>query len=66
MTDLAELFARDPLHCADKDIEDLVAQYRSMRKQFTLGDMKAGTVKASPKQQEIKELNERLGLKIGL
>lgn len=44
-TTLAELFSRDPAGCSKQDIEQLVEAYRARRKQFDLGNMKAGSSK---------------------
>lgn len=45
MSTLQDLFSRDPLECSDADIEALVADYRSKRHLYALGDQKAGNVK---------------------
>lgn len=37
MTDIAELFARDPHNLTDQDLDLIVQKYRDMRKQFNLG-----------------------------
>lgn len=34
MTDIAELFARDPLNCTRDDIVAIIAEFRSRRHQF--------------------------------
>lgn len=51
MTDLSELFSRDPLKYSKDDISAIIAKMRESRAQFNLGNMKAGTVKpkAPPK-----------------
>lgn len=67
MTDLAELFARDPLTLTKDDISALVTELRSRRSQFTLGAQKAGNVKApTAKQKASAELATNLGLKLDL
>lgn len=46
MSELAELFARDPETLTKDDLEELIAKLRGMRGQFSLtNDKKAGTVK---------------------
>lgn len=49
MTDIAELFARDPLKLTKDDIEKIVTYYRSCRAQFNLGNLQAGSAK--PKKE---------------
>lgn len=46
MTDLNELFSRDPLKYTKDDISVIIAKMRESRAQFNLGNMKAGTMKA--------------------
>lgn len=46
MTDLAELFSRDPLKYSKDDLSVIIAKMRESRAQFNLGNMKAGTTKA--------------------
>lgn len=45
MSDIADLFTRDPNKCSKQDIQSLVAYYRSKYTQFKLGDLKAGSSK---------------------
>lgn len=61
MSDLAELFARDPRSYSDADLDELIAKYREARKSFKLGNMTAGKV-PSAKQQAALELASRLDL----
>jgi hypothetical protein len=50
MTDIAELFARDPMDLSkDPDIKEMVAYYREKRNQFQLGDTQAGSTKRMKK-----------------
>lgn len=49
MTDLSELFSRDPLSLAKQDIEEIIKAQRASRAQFALGNMKAGKTPAKPK-----------------
>lgn len=37
MSDIAELFARDPHDLSDADLDLIVQKYREQRKQFNLG-----------------------------
>jgi hypothetical protein len=51
MSDLAELFKRDPLSMSKQDIEQIVEKLRASRMQFVLGDKTAGkTAAAKPKK----------------
>lgn len=63
MSDIATLFARDPLSLTRDDISTIVAEFRKSRHQFTLGDMKAGSTKPlTPKQKEVKSLADKLNI----
>jgi hypothetical protein len=42
MTDIAELFARDPGQHTKESIDEIITYYRNARAQFVLGDTKAG------------------------
>ena len=46
MSDLAELFSRDPQKCTKDDVRAIVAAFRERRKTFNLGMKTAGTTKA--------------------
>lgn len=48
MTDINELFARDPLSFTKEggEIKQIVAKLRESRGQYNLGSMKAGNMKA--------------------
>lgn len=45
MSDLTELFSRDPLELSKTDIQVIVARYREARAQFNLGVAQAGSTK---------------------
>ena len=45
MSDMAELFARDPLKHTRESIDEIVAYYRGARKAFILGEKSAGSTK---------------------
>jgi len=51
MTDIAELFVRDPEKVTRDDIKDLVAKYREARQQFILGVKQAGNPKKIKAEQ---------------
>lgn len=48
MSELSELFERDPLSLTKDDpaIEEAVKAFREMRYKFNLGDTRAGSIKA--------------------
>ncbi|HLP67276.1 MAG TPA: hypothetical protein VK181_07135 [Rhizobium sp.] len=56
MTNIAELFARDPLKHTRKDVEEIVAYFRSTRKDFKEAGTRAKAVgSAAPKALTAKE-----------
>lgn len=54
MSDLTELFSRDPLKYSKQDIQQIIAAYREKRKQFNAGGTLAG--KASVVKPKTKAL----------
>lgn len=65
MTDLAELFARDPLTLTQSDLTSIVEEFRKSRHQFNAGNIKAGSTK--PKTEKQKQVSELIkGLDISL
>lgn len=60
MTDITELFARDPLKLTKEDIKEIVDIYRSKRYQFVLGDKTAGKTKKE-NGPKISNLDDILG-----
>jgi hypothetical protein len=61
MSELSELFARDPLALSDQDITEIVARMREAQAQFELG-IKAPKAAAKPKSTKTKDLLKDLGL----
>ena len=59
MTDIADLFARDPEHLTTADIDHIIAKYREARAQFQLGLKQAGSAKTlkSPKLTNLDDLD---------
>ena len=59
MSDIAELFTRDPEHLTRADIDRIVAKYREARHQFALGQKQAGSAKTvkSPKLTNLDDLD---------
>jgi hypothetical protein len=45
MSDIAELFARDPENLTKAEIGEIIAKYREARQQFILGVKQAGNAK---------------------
>jgi hypothetical protein len=61
MTDINELFARDPEHLTKADIAEIISKYREARQQFILGVKQAGNpkkIKAEvPKLTDLSDLD---------
>lgn len=70
MTDITELFARDPLDLSKQDIAAIVARFRESRKAFNLGNVRAGSTKPpTEKQRKASEIMQKVaasGIKINL
>lgn len=63
MSDLAELFARDPLRLSQQDLDVIIARYRAARTQFELGAKSAGSSKKLKADTPTVELDlSKLGL----
>lgn len=63
MTDIADLFRTDPLQLTNYQIDEQIAKFRSMRGQFALGNMKAGSTK--PKKEPVVK-GPKLDIKLDL
>ena len=68
MSDMAELFARDPLKHTRESIEEIITYYRGARAAFNLGEKSAGSTKKAkaaplPKGEKLEklDLDELLG-----
>lgn len=67
MSDLADLFARDPLSLTKVDIQTIVAELRKSRHAFNAGNLRAGSTKAPTAAAVARTtLAEALDLKIDL
>lgn len=67
MSDIHELFARDPLSLTDIEFEQIIARFRESRGQFTLGNRSAGKIKPpTAKQQATLDLAKDLKLDLDL
>lgn len=45
MSDIAELFSRDPLDLTDQDLDQIIAKLRASRAAFNSGEKGAGNMK---------------------
>jgi hypothetical protein len=67
MSDIAELFARDPLKLSDQDLLSIVERFRAARGQFNLGNKMAGTTKPpTAKQAKTAEVAAKLNFDLEL
>ena len=66
MTELAELFARDPLDLTRDDINLIVQKFRDSRHQFVAGNKTAGTVNAPKPKTPTGEAAAKLGQQFSL
>lgn len=67
MSDIHELFARDPLSLSDADFAQIIARFREARGQFNLGVKTAGKIKPpSAKEQKTLDLAQSLSLDLDL
>lgn len=67
MSDIQELFDRNPLDLTSEDLTELVTYFRAKRGQFLAGNLKAGsTKKPTEKQQAAIELGKSIGLELDL
>lgn len=66
MSDIQELFSRDPLSLTQENIDEIITHYRKCRAQFNLGNMKAGSAKPSAAAKKGEELTTKLKLNLEL
>lgn len=65
MSDIATLFARNPLELTRADVDKMIDEFRKSRHAFNLGNMKAGSTKPpSAKQAEINSLASKMNITI--
>ena len=65
MTDIAALFARDPLSLTKDDITAIITEMRKSRHAFNLGNSKAGSTKPpTAKQKQLSELSAKLDISL--
>lgn len=61
MSDIATIFATDPLKLTRDDITLVITEFRKKRASFNLGNVKAGSTKApTEKQKQIEALSQKL------
>lgn len=58
MSDMAELFSRDPLKHTRESIDEIITYYRGARANFILGEKSAGSTK---KAKAVAPKGEKLG-----
>ena len=67
MSDLATLFARDPLTLTQSNLSTIVSEMRKSRHQFNAGNMKAGSTKPkTEKQKALADLAGKLNLDLSM
>lgn len=65
MSDIAELFARDPLKLTKTDITKIIEEMRKSRHAFNAGNMKAGSTKPpTEKQKTIIDLADKMNISL--
>jgi hypothetical protein len=62
MTDIARIFAEDPLGLSDKDVDVLVAELRARRSQYNAGASSAGKIKVRNKDEDAAKATGKLNL----
>ena len=67
MTDIATLFAKDPMEYTKEDLGEIVQKFRDSWKQYNLGNVKAGSTKPkTAKEKQTEALASVLKLDIKL
>ena len=62
MSDIAELFARDPLDLTEQDLDKIIARFREVRQQFN--NQPIGKQEKKPKNADVAKLADELDIKI--
>ena len=63
MTDISELFARDPENLSNADLDEIVKHLQGLRAQFMLGAKTAGTMKKKASTTKVAAIDlKELGL----
>lgn len=63
MSDIADLFARDPLELSEQDLDRIIARFREARHTFSSPAPAKGKAPAKPKDAEVAGLAAKLDLK---
>jgi hypothetical protein len=64
MSDIATIFATDPLNLSKQDIEEVIKEFRSSADRFSAGNMMAGRTKeVKPKDEEAQKVLGKVSLK---
>lgn len=68
MSDINELFRKDPLSCGKEDIRAIVEVFRQKRVQFNLGAKQAGNInkKLTAKEEATSKAVDLSGLDFGI
>lgn len=66
MTDLAELFARDPLDLTDTDIDTIIEQMRAARAKFALDEKMGIKPTGAPKRSKAAIEGEKAAKETGI
>ena len=61
MSDIAQLFARDPLELTDRDLDAIIAKFREARSSF--GNAPAAKAPPKPKNPAVASLADKLTIK---
>ena len=62
-TDIAALFALDPLQLTDENIDEIIRQFRNNRHAFNAGNRSAGSTKPkTAKQKAVEDLSAKIDL----
>ncbi len=62
MSDITDIFARDPLDLTDENIMSVIEYFRERRHMFNAGNLKAGTTKKMKVSKEAEEIVSGLDL----
>ena len=63
MSDIAELFARDPLELSEQDINQIIARFREARSAFGNAPITSKSP-PKPKQADVASLADKLDIKL--
>jgi len=58
MSEISDLFARDPLSLTREDIDAIIARYREARAAFNLGEKQAGATKKIKEKSDVPKITK--------